>query len=136
VDGVDLGNISVTEGANTLPNDVIASQYTLIGVPYEGKLELNPLAFDNGSGKNSYGQITRTVSFQPYVYKSMGYKMGFSEDELETIPPKGGASLYTGFTDEHNIIASQFDVDKTPIIVQDKPYPLTLVSAVLKTEML
>jgi len=136
VDGVDLGNISVTEGANTLPNDVIASQYTLIGVPYEGKLELNPVAFDNGSGKNSYGQITRTVSFQPYVYKSMGYKMGFSEDELETIPPKGGASLYTGFTDEHNIIASQFDVDKTPIIVQDKPYPLTLVSAVLKTEML
>ena len=136
VDGVDLGNISVTEGSNTLPNDVIASQYTLIGVPYEGKLELNPVAFDNGSGKNSYGQITRTVSFQPYVYKSMGYKMGFSEDELETIPPKGGASLYTGFTDEHNIIASQFDVDKTPIIVQDKPYPLTLVSAVLKTEML
>ena len=136
VDGVDLGNLSVTAGVNTLPDGLTASQYTLVGLPYEGKLELNPLAFDNGSGKNSYGQITRTVSFQPYVYKSMGYKMGFSEDELETIPPKGGASLYTGFTDEHNIIASQFDVDKTPIIVQDKPYPLTLVSAVLKTEML
>jgi hypothetical protein len=136
VDGVDLGDLSVTEGVNTLPEGVEASQYTLVGLPYEGKLELNPLAFDNGSGKNSYGQITRTVSFHPYVYKSMGYKMGFSEDELETIPPKGGASLYTGFTDEHNIIASQFDVDKTPIIVQDKPYPLTLVSAVLKTEML
>jgi len=136
VDGVDLGNLSVTAGVNTLPDGLTASQYTLVGIPYEGKLELNPLSFDNGSGKNSYGQITRTVSFLPYVYKSMGYKMGFSEDELETIPPKGGASLYTGFTDEHNIIASQFDVDKTPIIVQDKPYPLTLVSAVLKTEML
>ena len=136
VDGVDLGNLSVTAGVNTLPDGLTASQYTLVGIPYEGKLELNPLSFDNGSGKNSYGQITRTVSFHPYVYKSMGYKMGFSEDELETIPPKGGASLYTGFTDEHNIIASQFDVDKTPIIVQDKPYPLTLVSAVLKTEML
>ena len=136
VDGVDLGNLPLFEGLNTLPDGITASQYTLVGIPYEGKLELNPLSFDNGSGKNSYGQMTRTVSFKPYVYKSMGYKMGFSEDELEAIPPKGGASLYTGFTDEHNIIASQFDVDKTPIIVQDKPYPLTLVSAVLKTEML
>jgi hypothetical protein len=135
VDGVDLGNISVVAGVNLLPDGLLASQYTLIGVPYVGKLELNPLSFDNGSGKNSYGQITRTVSFFPYVYKSMGYKVGFSEDELETIAPKGGESLYTGFIDEHNIIASQFDVDKTPIIVQDKPYPLTLVSAVLKTEM-
>jgi hypothetical protein len=135
VDGVDLGNISVVAGVNLLPDGLLASQYTLIGVPYVGKLELNPLSFDNGSGKNSYGQITRTVSFFPYVYKSMGYKVGFSEDELETIAPTGGESLYTGFTDEHNIIASQFDVDKTPIIVQDKPYPLTLVSAVLKTEM-
>ena len=136
VDGVDLGNIPVVAGFNTLPDGITASQYTLMGIPYIGKLELNPVTFDNGSGKNSYGQLTRTVSFQPYVYKSMGYKMGFSEDELETIPPKGGESLYTGFTDEHNIIASQFDVDKTPIIVQDQPQPLTLVSAVLKTEML
>lgn len=134
VDGVDLGNVSVNSGGNTLPDSLQASQYTLVGLPYVGKLQMNPQAFDS-AGKNAYGQIKRTVSIRPYLYKSMGYKVGFSETELETIAPKGGTSLYTGFMDEHNIIASQFDVDKTIHIVQDNPYPLTLVSAVLKTEI-
>lgn len=127
--GIDRTTVALREGSS------YPSNYTLVGIPYEGKLQLNPQAFDNGGGKNAYGQIKRIVSIIPYLYKSFGYKIGFSEDNLETIAPKGGTSLYTGFTDEHNIIASQFDIDKTPIIVQDQPYPLTLVSAVVKTEL-
>lgn len=135
VDGVAYTIDGAVSGSNDLPDGVTASQHILVGLPYEGKLQLNPQAFDNGGGKNAYGQIKRVVSIIPYLYKSMGYKIGFDEDNLETIAPKGGTSLYTGFTDEHNIIASQFDVDKTPIIVQDQPYPLTLVSAVVKTDL-
>lgn len=135
VDGVAYELTGVSSNLVTIPDGVTASRYTLVGLPYEGKLQLNPQAFDNGSGKNAYGQIKRIVSILPYLYKSRGYKIGFSEDNLETIAAKGGTSLYTGFTDEHNIIASQFDIDKTPIIVQDQPQPLTLVSAVIKTEL-
>ena len=135
VDGVVYELTGVSSGLVTIPDGVTASSYTLVGLPYEGKLQLNPQAFDNGSGKNAYGQIKRIVSILPYLYKSRGYKIGFSEDNLETIAAKGGTSLYTGFTDEHNIIASQFDIDKTPIIIQDQPQPLTLVSAVIKTEL-
>lgn len=134
VDGEDLGDVDVVSGANTLPDGLEATQYTLVGLPYQGKLQLNPQAFP-ADGKNAYGQINRMVSMRPYVYKSMGYQVGFSDTELETIDPKGGTSLYTGFMDEHNILGSQFNVDDTPLIVQDQPYPLTLVSAVLKTEM-
>jgi hypothetical protein len=126
--GIDRSEVRLRENG-------VANHYTLVGIPYPGKLQLNPQAFDNGSGKNAYGQIKRFVSIRPYLYKSKGYKIGFDEDNLETIPAKGGTSLYTGFTDEHNIIASQFEVDKTPIIVQDQPLPLTLVSAVIKTEL-
>ncbi len=136
VDGEDLGDVDAVSGANTLPDGLEATQYTLVGLPYQGKLQLNPQAFD-GAGKSSYGQLKRTVSIRPYLYKSMGYQIGFSETELETIDPKGedGTNLYTGFMDEHNILGSQFNVDDTPIIVQNQAYPLTLVSAVLKTEM-
>ena len=135
VDGVDLGNIDVMEGLNTLPNNLVASHYILVGLPYTGKIQLNPQAFDTGTGANAYGQLKRLITFQPYLYKSMGYKIGFDENNLETIDPTGGTSLYTGFTDEHNVISSQFEIDATPIIVQDQPHPLTLVSAVIKTEM-
>ena len=135
VDGVNLGSVSVTaDTLNTLPDGVEASKYTCVGLPYTGKLQLNPQAFP-ADGKNAYGQINRMVSMRPYVYKSMGYKVGYDEENLETIDPMGGTSLYTGFMDEHNILGSQFNVDDTPTIVQDQPYPLTLISAVIKTEM-
>lgn len=134
VDGVDLGSVAATEGVNTIPDSVTATDHILVGLPYTGKIQLNPQAFA-ATGKNSYGQIKRVVSMRPYLYKSMGYKVGFSEDNLEPISPAGGDSLFTGFTEEHTILDSQFGEDETPIIVQDKAYPLTLVSAVLKTDL-
>lgn len=134
VDGVDIGLVAVTQGANTLPDGLTASQYTLVGLPYTGVLQMNPQAFD-APGKNAYGQIKRIVSMRPYLYKSLGYKVGFHMDNLEEIDPCSDGALFTGFTEEHTILDSNFDVDETPFIVQDKAYPLTLVSNVIKTDL-
>lgn len=134
VDGVDLGSVSATIGINTIPDSITASDHILVGLPYTGRVQPNPQAFD-ASGKNAYGQTKRVVSMRPYLYKSMGYKIGFSEDALEQIEPAGGLALFTGFTEEHTILDSNFDVDETPIIIQDKAYPLTIVSAVIKTDL-
>lgn len=111
-----------------------ATDHILVGLPYTGVLQMNPQAFDS-PGKNAYGQVKRIVSMRPYLYKSMGYKVGFQMDNLEEIEPTGGNSLFTGFTEEHTILDSNFDVDETPLIVQDKAYPLTLVSNVIKTDL-
>jgi len=133
VDGVDLGDLDASPGLNNLPDGVTATQYILVGIPYRGIIQLNPLAIDT-SGKNAYGNIKRINSIRLYLYKSMGYKIGFDINNLEPIAPSGGTSLFTGFTEEHTILDSNFDVDETPIIVQDNAYPLTIVSCVLKTD--
>lgn len=133
VDGVYLGLVDVTVGENSL-GSVVANDYILVGLPYTGVLQMNPQAFD-AQGKNAYGQIKRIVSMRPYLYKSMGYSVGFSMDNLEEIQPSGGVSLFTGYTEEHTILDSNFDVDEIPLIVQDKPYPLTIVSNVITTDL-
>jgi len=131
-DGVDLGDLDAPSNQVSLAE--AATDHILVGIPYTGRFQLNPQAFD-AQGKNAYGQIKRVVSMRPYLYKSMGYRIGFSEDNLEEIAPAGGNSLFTGFTEEHTILDSNFDVDETPIIVQDKAYPLTIVSLVIKTDL-
>jgi len=42
--------------------------------------------------------------------------------------------LYTGFGRELPVMGSLFGVDKVPTIKHDKPYPLTVVSLVVKTD--
>jgi hypothetical protein len=132
VDGKDLGDVIVSSNSTNLIE--AATDHVLVGIPYVGKFQLNPQAFA-AQGKNSYGQLKRVVSMRPYLYKSMGYKIGVSEDNLEKIAPAGENSLFTGFTEEHTIMGTNFDVDKTPIIIQDEAYPLTIVSLVIKTDL-
>ena len=142
VDGLDYGWMDVNEDNTvTLPDGVDIEKYIMFGLPYVGLLKGNPITFD-GPGKNAYGQQKRVVDMKPYLYKSINYKVGFNtattqEIEAEGIAPDSteSPSLYTGFVKEHNIIGSQFAVDEVPIIIQDKAYPLTVVSNTMKVEV-
>jgi len=137
-DGVDLGNLSVSAGVAALP--FTASKYTLVGLPYDGVIQQNPYAFPSQGGV-SYGQIKRLVAMRPYVYKSLTYQVGVSEDELQVANSPNGDSdlttteLYTGFMEEHGVINAQYGVDESPLIKHNQPYPLVLVSNVQKVEV-
>ena len=137
-DGVDLGPLPVISGQVTLPT--AATKYTLVGLPYTGTVQQNPYAFQTQGGF-AYGQIKRIVSMRPYVYKSLGYKVGVAEDTVQQADSPNGSpddsttALYTGFMEEHGVINAQFGVDEAPLIKHDQPYPLTLVSNVQKIEV-
>lgn len=143
-DGVNYGDVELSgPGEVTIPGSSpgnMATDYILIGLPYTGKIRINPIAFQEPGSGNAYGQLKRIVSLRAYLYKSISFKLGLEEDLLELIDPdrtlteSGTKPLFTGFTEEYPIIDSQFEADQTPLIVQDKPYPLTLVSSILKTD--
>lgn len=152
VDGVDLGNVTVTDAdgaTNDLPGGKKATTFILVGIPYTGYVRPNPIAFQEPGSGNSYGQIKRMVSAKFYLYNSISFDLGSDvaeghqdETELryrtETIVPQSPdiyviVPLFTGFT-EDLVFTSQFNNDQTPLIIQNKPYPLTLVSAILKVD--
>lgn len=159
-DGVDRGDFTVgVSGLIDVTNTPKAS-YVLIGKPYEGFVGLTINTWATATG-TSYGSETRVISIRPYVYKSVGYSVGIDdkyeyvefdrstpealmEEESTYLLKEDGTKildgpdrkdkLYTGFGRELPVRGSLFGVDKVPTIKHDRPYPLTLVSLVVKTD--
>jgi hypothetical protein len=159
-DGVDRGNFTV--GASGLVSVVglPKTDHVLVGVVYTGLIgmTINTWATQLGS---SYGGDSRVLSVRPYVYNSVGYSIGvddkfeyisfnketpealLEEESTYLLKEDGGLMLegvdqvdrfYTGFGKDLPVRGSLFGVDKVPTIKHDRPYPLTLVSLVVKTD--
>lgn len=141
IDGLDYGCLPVLNGLVTLPDGVTVTKYSLVGLPYTGVLQGNPLGLEIRGG-NAYGQITRYVKQWFYVFRSLGFKQGFTEagalditKHLDDAPAGESSPLFTGFTKEKTLPASQYAVDKVPMLIQDQPYPLTVISTVTEVEV-
>lgn len=141
IDGLDYGCLPVLNGLVTLPEGVTVKKYSLVGLPYTGVLQGNPLGIDVRGG-SAYGQITRYVKQWFYLFRSLGFKQGFTEEgalditkHLEDAPSGESSPLFTGFTKEKTLPSSQYGVDNVPVLIQDQPYPLTVISTVTEVEV-
>lgn len=159
-DGVDRGDFTVGVGGLIDVTNTPKTSYVLIGKPYVGFIGLTINTWATARG-TSYGAESRVVSMRPYVYKSVGYSVGIDdkyeyvefdrstpealmEEESTYLLKEDGTKLldgpdrkdklYTGFGRELPVRGSLFGVDKVPTIKHDKPYPLTVVSLVVKTD--
>lgn len=159
-DGVDRGDFTVGAGGLIDVTNTLKTSYVLIGKPYVGFIGLTINTWATARG-TSYGAEARVVSMRPYVYKSVGYSVGIDdkyeyvefdrstpealmEEESTYLLKEDGTKildgpdrkdkLYTGFGRELPVRGSLFGVDKVPTIKHDKPYPLTVVSLVVKTD--
>ena len=159
-DGVDRGNVTVGASGIVDVTGYPKTNHVLIGVSYTGLLGLtiNTWATQLGS---SYGGDSRVISVRPYVYNSVGYSIGVDdkfeyvgfnfvgpeavlEEESTYLLNEDGSIIlngvdsldkfYTGFGKDLPVRGSLFGVDKVPTIKHDRPYPLTLVSLVVKTD--
>lgn len=159
-DGVDQGDFTVEASGLVNVAGLPKEDHVLIGVSYTGfiGLTVNTWATQMGS---SYGGDSRVISVRPYVYNSVGYSIGIDdkyeyvrfnketpealieEESTYLLKEDGGLMLegqdkvdrfYTGFGKELPVRGSLFGVDKVPTIKHDRPYPLTLVSLVVKTD--
>ena len=146
VDGVYLGVLPVVAGLVQLPESVEVTAYAIIGFGYTGYLQGMPQAWSVSDG-NAYGRDKKLINLKCYLFKSLGYDLGFdkegSEDTWELVrtenalytPMGESPELYTGFTDETVPLGAQFGVDEVPIIRQSEPYPLNIVSTVIQSEL-
>ena len=159
-DGVDRGDFTVGASGVLSITGLPKEDHVLVGLSYTGLIGLtvNTWATQLGS---SYGSDSRVVSVRPYVYNSVGYSIGIDdkyeyvsfnketpealleEESTYLLKEDGGLILegldkidrfYTGFGKELPVRGSLFGVDKVPTIKHDRPYPLTLVSLVVKTD--
>ena len=141
IDGLDYGCLPVLNGLVVLPEGVTVTKYSLVGLSYTGVLQGNPLGIETRGG-NAYGQITRYVKQWFYAFRSLGFKQGFTEagalditKHLDVAPAGESPPLFTGFTKEKTLPASQYSVDNVPMLIQDQPYPLTVISAITEVEV-
>ena len=159
-DGVDRGNYTVGASGLLDVTGLTKDDHVLVGISYTGYIGLtvNTWATQMGS---SYGGDSRVISVRPYVYNSVGYSIGIDgkyeyvsfnketpeaileEESTYLLKEDGGLLLegidqvdrfHTGFGKELPVRGSLFGVDKVPTIKHDRPYPLTLVSLVVKTD--
>ena len=159
-DGVDRGEFTVGASGLVDVTGLPKDDHVLVGISYTGfiGLTVNTWATQMGS---SYGGDSRVISVRPYVYNSVGYSIGIDdkyeyvsfnketpealleEESTYLLKEDGGLLLegidkvdrfYTGFGKELPVRGSLFGVDKVPTIKHDLPYPLTLVSLVVKTD--
>jgi hypothetical protein len=93
----------------------------------------------DGSNKPSYGSDNiRVVSARPFLIDSVKYSIGVDSMEQRTVGATTynyGVDTFTGFDKEIPIPGSQFGVDKVPTIKQTEPYPLTIASITLKSDL-
>ena len=141
IDGLDYGDLPVLNGLVTLPEGVVVKKYSLVGLAYTGILKGNPLGIEVRGG-SAYGQITRYVKQWFYLFRSLGFKQGFTEakaldidSHLDDAPTGESPELFTGFTMEKTLPSSQYAVDNVPMLIQDQPYPLTVISTVTEVEV-
>jgi hypothetical protein len=159
-DGVDRGDVIVGASGLVDVSDFPKTDHVLIGVSYAGLIGMTVNTWATQAG-SSYGGDARVVSVRPYVYNSVGYSIGvddkfeyvgfdrvgpeavLEEESTYLLQEDGGVILngsntldrfYTGFGKELPVRGSVFGVDKVPTIKHDRPYPLTLVSLVVKTD--
>ena len=159
-DGVDRGDVTVGASGLVDVSDFPKTDHVLIGVSYTGLIGMTINTWATALG-SSYGGDSRVISVRPYVYNSVGYSIGIDdkfeyvgfdrvgpeaileEESTYLLQEDGGVMLngsntldkfYTGFGKELPVRGSVFGVDKVPTIKHDRPYPLTLVSLVVKTD--
>jgi len=159
-DGVDRGDVTVGASGLVDVSDFPKTDHVLIGVSYTGLIGMTINTWATALG-SSYGGESRVISVRPYVYNSVGYSIGIDnkfeyvgfdrvgpeaileEESTYLLQEDGGVMLngentldkfYTGFGKELPVRGSLFGVDKVPTIKHDRPYPLTLVSLVVKTD--
>ena len=159
-DGVDRGDFTVGLNGFLDVTGLPKEDHVLVGIRYTGLigLTINTWATQLGS---SYGGDSRVISVRPYVYNSVGYSIGIDdkfeyvsfnketpealleEESTYLLKEDGGLLLegvdrvdrfYTGFGKELPVRGSLFGTDKVPTIKHDLPYPLTIVSLVVKTD--
>lgn len=159
-DGTDRGDFTVGASGIVDVSGLPKTDHVLIGRSYTGLIGMTINTWATASG-SSYGGETRVISVRPYVYNSVGYSIGvdnkfeyvsFNKETPEVILEEESTYLlkednglilegldrvdrfFTGFGKELPVRGSLFGVDKVPTIKHDRPYPLTLVSLVVKTD--
>ena len=159
-DGVDRGDFTVGASGIVDVTGYPKTDHVLIGVRYTGLIGMTVNTWATQAG-SSYGGESRVISVRPYVYNSVGYSIGIDdkyeyvsfnketpealleEESTYLLKEDGGLLLegidqvdrfYTGFGKELPVRGSLFGVDKVPTIKHDRPYALTLVSLVVKTD--
>jgi hypothetical protein len=94
----------------------------------------------DGQNKPAYGsENIRVVSAKPFLIDTVKYSIGVDTFEQRTVASTTnynyGVDTFTGFDKELPVPGTQFGVDKVPTIKQTEPYPLTIASVLLKTDL-
>lgn len=138
-DGAYVGDYvvatSTTFTGYTIPTNINS---LIIGKKYTGEIQMMIPVWD-GQNKPAYGSETqRIISMKPCLVDSVKYSAGIGTYETRTLSPityDYGVDTFTGFDKELPVPGSTFGVDKVPTIKQTEPYPLTLASIVLKSDL-
>lgn len=139
VDGAYIGEYAIASESTftgyTIPT---SADNVIVGKKYTGEIKMMLPVWD-GSNKPSYGSDNiRVVSARPFLIDSVKYSIGVDSMEQRTVGATTysyGVDTFTGFDKEIPVPGSQFGVDKVPTIKQTEPYPLTIASITLKSDL-
>ena len=127
-DGIKMGTFTVSGGQITLPNSVYLAY---VGLPYTCTLGTLPLEITDRSGP-SVGRTKQSYELIIRLLESLGGKYGSSLDSLTDIPYRTPQDLIGQqlplFTGPKILTYSSTAIDNYVYIVQDEPFPLTVVS--------
>lgn len=124
-DGTDQGTHSVTDGS---VDYTPAGDYFVAGLPYTSEVATMPMNLQAQDGP-AYGKEKRVIKVTPYLFNTVGVTHKVDGKTHRTQPD---SSLTTGFTDLN--LVSRFTMDTTFSIMQDKPYPSTILSLVMEVD--
>lgn len=140
VDGAYIGEYPIAS-ENTFTGYTVpaATDNIIVGKKYEGEIKMMFPTWD-GQNKTAYGSDNiRVVSAKPFLIDTVKYSIGVDTFEQRTVASTTnynyGVDTFTGFDKELPVPGTQFGVDKVPTIKQTEPYPLTIASVLLKTDL-
>ena len=128
-DGATHPDKTVSSGAITLER---AAEVAHIGLNYTSTMETMRLEAGDTEG-TAQGRIKRVHGVTMRLYRSVGAKIGSSENELDIVPFRSSANvmdtatpLFTG--DKEIEFRGGYETEASIVVQQDQPLPLTILA--------
>ncbi len=136
-DGVYIGELTVS-GAGVITLPAAATKVT-IGYKYRGLIQMLPLDGGSHDGGTAMGKVKRSGRTLLRLFSSLEFKYGSKLSQLDSCKMTTGnqilpsSAFFTG--DKVVELSSGYDLQSTPFIVQDNPYPLVVLAIGPDTEV-
>lgn len=123
-------SFTVSNGSIILPKK---SAVTHAGLPYKGTIKL--LKQSDGSNFGTGQTKMRRIYLATIrVFRSLAFKIGFSDTELDTVP-LGTPALPLLTQDLEKLPRPKWNKENQLLIVQDRPLPLFILAIIYKSEV-